>query len=132
MEFHACFFGMKFALILFVKLAMASRSVGEIKLKCSQAEIDQLHARREAAKHREEFRGQLMHGARKSLVIILFATIGITIFWHRYGLFNEAFTVVHHMSAKIKTVGTSTKLEQQTASYEQEVNQIAQTDTPSK
>ena len=126
------FVGMMFAFILFVKLAMASRSVGEIKLKCSQEEIDVLHARREAAKRSEEFRSQLTRGARKSLVLILFATIAITIFWHRYGLFNEAFTVVHHMSAKIQTVGATTQLHQQTANYEEEVNQIAQTDTPSK
>jgi hypothetical protein len=123
---------MKFAFILFVNLAMSSRPVGEIKLKSSQKEIDALHTRREAARHREELPSQLMRGARKSLVIILFTTIALTVFWHRYGLFNEAFTVVHHMSAKLKTVGATTQLQQQTASYEQEVNQIAQTDTPSK
>jgi hypothetical protein len=123
---------MKFAFNLFVNLAMASRPVGEIKLKSSQEEIDALQRRREVARHRQEFRSQLLRSARKSLVAILFATIAITVFWHRFGLFNEAFTVVHHMSAQIKTVGATTQLQQQTAGYEQEVNQIAQADPPSK
>jgi hypothetical protein len=121
-----------FAYILFVNLAMSSRPVGEVKLKLSQNELNELHARQNAVRHRKELRHEPQHGVRKSFIFLLFVTIGITVFWHRYGLFNEAFTVVHHMSAKLKTVGSSTQLQQQTASYEQEVDQIAQTDTPSK
>jgi hypothetical protein len=120
------------ATTLFVNLVMAPRPVGEVKLKLSPEEIDEQHSRHDVAKRREEFRLQLKSSVRKSFVLILFATIAITVFWHRYGIFNGAFTVVHHMSAKIKTVGTSTQLQQQTAGYEQEVNQIAQGDTPSK
>ena len=83
---------------------------------------------------REDFRDQVETGTRKSFVIILFATIAVTIFWHRSTVFNDAFTVVHHMSAQIKTVGsgTSTKIQQQATSYEQEVDEIAQADSPAK
>jgi len=95
-------------------------------------EIRELRQREKAARQRKDRRDQFMLGARKSLVFLLVVTAAIVFFWHRYQFFNGAFTVVHHMSAKIKNVGTSGSLHTDTVNYEQEVNEIAQTDSGAK
>jgi hypothetical protein len=95
-------------------------------------EIREMRERQKAARHREEVRDQLRLGVRKSFVFLLVATAAMAFFWHRYQFFNGAFTVVHHMSAKIKNVGNSGSLHADTVNYEQEVNDITQTGSEAK
>ncbi len=89
-------------------------------------ELYEERLRKKAAEHSEQLRDSLKRGARRSFIFLLIATATITILWHRCGFFSGAFTVVHHMSSKIQTVGTSSNLRANTEKYENEVNQIAQ------
>jgi hypothetical protein len=108
-----------------MKLALALPTPVEKHEGLRFRDNSEMRPRVKSARNQEQFRDRLKLRVRKTFVFLFVGTLALTIFWNRCQLFNGAFTVVHHMSARLQTVGDTASLRQNTLSYEKQVDEVA-------
>jgi hypothetical protein len=109
-----------------VKLEMAmSVKIGGPKLKIRQQVQEQLRHQM-LAKKWKHFRYQLADGARKTFVFLLGATVLVVLLAYETELQQLANAKVSRVASGIEEMTPASRLRQDTAAYENEVNEIAQ------